>query len=300
MREPSSELKNQWMILPALALAAGGYLFGASLEIEAMEAAPTNSEDMDEDGLVDIQEKILSTSLSDPDSDGYGFDDLEEFSRGMDPMVADDPQTLPAAEASLAMTGRVQDHVFKAVTALYVPDGDLNGDSITFGIQIQGQLIPMNPMLLFVGAKITAVPGKAPNSMIYLLETPVPESIVLALGNVGLYATYSDAGATVVEKAASLNLVAVNGVVAQIVPTAGGCGSYRPLTDGPDLPATWTPAQLCVQTLETVGVIGPVIQQEVTDASCQTFSTDSYCPPDCVNLIGSTHDVVDPIGLIGG
>lgn len=299
MREPNSARDHKLLILPALALAAGGYLFGQSFQADALAAEPLDLADMDGDGLVDAQEKILSTSLSSADLDDDGFSDLEEFARGTNPNIADGP--LPNV-ASLAMSGRVTDNVFKAVTALYVPDGNLIGDSITFGIQIAGNMIPINPMLLFVGAKLTTVGVGDPesNAVVYLLETPIPESLVLALGNVGIYATYADQGATFVQQAASLNLVAINGVIAQIVSTPGGGGSYRPLTDGPDLPATWSPAQICVQTLETIGAIGPVLQQEVVDASCEDVTTDSYCPPDCVNLVGSTHDVVDPLGLIGG
>lgn len=300
MREFPPARNRRSTILPALALAAGGFLFGQSFEVSHLDALPGDSIDADNDGLVDVQESILFTSVNSPDSDGDGVGDLEEFSRGTDPS---DITSVPVgSEVSLAMSGRVVDGVFKAVTALYVPDGDLTGDSISFGIQIGGALIPVNPMLLFVGAELTTVqPEAGQPAVIYLLETPLPESIVLSLGNVGIYATYTGAGSAFVQKAASLNLVAVNGVVAQIVqsPTTGG-GSYRPLTEGPELPATWTPAQVCVQTLETVGAIGPVLQQEVVDASCQEAESESYCPPDCVNLIGETHDVVDPIGLIGG
>ena len=285
------------VILPALALAAGSFLFGQSFQPDTLAAAPVDSLDLDSDGLVDVQEKILATSLEHVDSDQDGFTDLEEFSRGTDPLLDLD---FPASNTpSLAMTGRVVDDVFKAVTALYVPHESMVPHStIDFGIQYAGMLIPINPMLLFVGAQLTTV-DVGTTGKIYLLETPVPESVVLALGNVGLYATYSTPGATSVEHAATLNLFVVNGIIAQVVSTPTG-SSYRPLTEGPDLPATWSPAQVCVQTLETVGVIGPILQQEVIDASCQQVSADSYCPPDCVNLVGSTHDVVDPIGLIGG
>ena len=83
--------------------------------------------------------------------------------------------------------------------------------------------------------------------------------------------------------------------------TSGGSGSvYRPLVDDPDIPVTWNPAQVCVQNLTTVGVVGAVLQQQVDTSYCDPIAADSYCPPDCSNLTGTVQELVDPLGLIGG
>jgi hypothetical protein len=299
MRDTSSSRIGKLLILPCLALSAGGYLFGLSFEEGQLAAAPLGSADLDGDGLVDVQESILKTNAFAADSDGDGYSDLEEFSRGSDPTLITDIPVV--SNGSVAMTGRVQSGVFRAVTALYVPGGSLVGASVSFGALIGGTLVPLDPLLLFAGANLSIVPTGTGSDAIYLLETPIPESLVLALGNSAIYATYSPPGATTVETASAINLMAINGVVTQITGGTGGTGTtYRPLSDDPDIPATWTPAQVCVQNLSTVGVVGAVLQQQVDSAACESLETNAYCPPDCSNLTGTTQEIIDPLGLIGG
>ena len=230
----------------------------------------------------------------------HGASVLEEFARGSDPQVfASTPGTVDPA---VAMTGRAVSGVFRAVTALYVPGGDLTGAHLGFGALVAGNLVALDPMMLFTGASLTVQPGANPGDLVYLLETPIPESLVLALGSTGLYATFTPAGSSSVAHATSLNLKGINGVVSQVVQTtSGGSGSvYRPLVDDPDIPVTWNPAQVCVQNLTTVGVVGAVLQQQVDTSYCDPIAADSYCPPDCSNLTGTVQELVDPLGLIGG
>lgn len=299
MLDSSSSVIGKLLILPCLALTAGGYLFGLSFEESQLSAAPLGSLDLDQDGLVDAQESILLTDAFQADSDGDGFSDLEEFSRGSDPTVF--AETPGAPVGALAMTGRAQNGVFRAVTALYVPGGSLAGATVSFGALAGGKMAPLDPMLFFTGANLTVIPTGTGNDLIYVLETPVPESLIFALGSASFFATYASPGATTVEAATAINLLGVNGVVAQIVGGTAGAGStYRPLADDPDIPATWTPAQVCVQNLTTVGVVGSVLQQVVDSAACEPIQSDSYCPPDCTNLTGTTRELIDPLGLIGG
>jgi len=289
-------------VLPALALSAGAFLLGSNLGAEPeLLAAATMSTDMDGDGLVDVQESILNTDLLSPDSDLDGFSDLEEFARGSDPQLfASTPLT---AEPALSMTGRAESGIFRAVTALYVPGGDLTGSHVGFGALVAGNLVPIDPMLFFVGASFSVQPGASSGDLIYLLESPIPESLIMSLGSTGLFATFTQAGSAVTTHASALNLKGINGVVSQVVQSPGSGGSsgvYRPLADDPNIPLTWNPAQGCVQTLSTVGVVGAVLQQQVDNAQCDPITADSYCPPDCSNLTGTLQELVDPLGLIGG
>lgn len=274
-------------------------MFGLSFQEDQLAAAPLGSLDLDGDGLVDVQESILQTDAFQTDSDGDGFSDLEEFSRGSDPTLFADVPATP--DAAVAMTGRAQNGTFRAVTALYVPGGSLAGATVSFGVLAGGVMAPLDPLLLFAGANLTVVPTGTGSDVVYLLETPMPESLIFALGSVSFYATYASAGSPTVETAAAINLETVNGVVTQIAGGTSGPGStYRPLADDPDIPANWTPAQVCVQNLTTVGVVGSVLQQVVDSASCEPIQSDSYCPPDCSNLTGTTRELIDPLGLIGG
>ena len=302
---PDAHEPRSWkpLALPVLALSAGAFLFGLELEASPeLLAMTTGVSDHDGDGLVDVQETILRTDSLAADSDLDGFSDLEEFARGSDPTLF---ASVPGPDAvSIAMTGRAKDGVFRAVTALYVAGGDLTGASLTFGVLLGGQLVPLDPMLFFAGANLSVLPAATAGDQIYLLETPFPEPLVMALGSTGIFATYTTPGSAVVTHATALNLQGINGVVAQVVQTSGtpgGSGSlYRPLADDPDIPVTWDPAQVCVQDLTTVGVVGAVLQQQVDDAFCDPIAADSYCPPDCTNLTGQLQELIDPLALIGG
>ncbi|MFT5059134.1 MAG: hypothetical protein ACI89E_001916, partial [Planctomycetota bacterium] len=193
--------------------------------------------------------------------------------------------------------------IFRAVTSFYVPNGDLTGASITFGTLIGGQLYSLNPMLFFVGANLTSHVAANGLDTIYVLETPIPESLLLSLGSTGIFATFSLAGSTSINHASALNLRAINGVVCHIIQTQtpSGPGSmYRPLTDGPDLPVTWNPASICVQDMHVVGTVGAMLQQQIDSSACDPIGADSYCPPDCDNLAGTVVEMIDPLALIGG
>ena len=298
MREQLTRYRKL-LILPTLALSAGGYLFGLSFADNQLHAATLGAADLDGDGLVDVQESILMTDAFLADSDGDGFSDLEEFSRGSDPTQFGEVPASP--DATIAMTGRAQSGVFRAVIALFVPGGNLSGATVSFGAMVGGVLIPLDPILLFGGASLSVIPGSNGSDAIYLLETPIHESLIHALGHCALYATYASPGATGAEAASAINVVGINGVVAQVIGTQGGTGStYRPLADDPDIPVNWTPAQVCVQNLTTIGAVGAVLQQQVDSAQCEPISADGYCPPDCSNLTGTTREIIDPLGLIGG
>lgn len=297
MRDTSSSRVSKLLLLPCLALSAGGFLFGMSFAADELNAAALSISDLDGDGLVDIQESILQTDSFQADSDGDGFGDLEEFTRGSDPTLFED---FPSDElGSLAMTGRVENGTYHAVSTLYVKGGDLTDASVSFGMMINSKMIKIDPAYFFSGATLSVQGGSSPGDLIYLLDTPIPESLLVALGEVSLFMTYTPGGSNVVTTAASINLVTVSGVVSQLIPTAGG-GSFRPLLDDPDMPATWTPAQACIQDVTTVGNIGAIIQQEVVASGCFTIESDSYCPPDCSNLTGTVQQIVDPLALIGG
>ena len=303
MRDTNTSSDWSSLLIPTLALAVGGFVFGHTLgDSPQLLAASTSAIDLDGDGLADAQEMILGTDPFQVDSDGDGFSDLEEFSRSTDAMdTASFPGT--SIEPAVATTGRTHAGIFRVVTTLYVPNGDLTGASVTFGALVGGQLLYIDPALFFVGANLTLHTAANGTDEIYVLETPIPESLLLNLGNTGIFATYSPAGATSVDHVSALNLAGINGVLCQVAPTTGASGPgtmYRPLSDGPDIPATWSPAMICVQDMHTIGVVGAVMQLQIDSSNCDPIGSDSYCPPDCENLAGTIVDMIDPLALIGG
>ena len=285
-----------------MALAVGGFVFGHTLgESQELSAATYIHIDMDGDGLADYQESILGTDPFDADTDRDGFSDIEEHARGTNPVdFADLPDPIP--EASLASTGRTQDGVFRAVNTFYVPAGELQGASVSFGVMINGETALLDPLLFFTGATLTIQSAANGIDSIYTLETPIPESVVLSLGSAAIFTTFSPASATTVVNSAALNLTSINGVICQVKNVASTTGlstQFLPLSDGPDIPITWTPARICTQDLHTIGVVGSVLQQQIDSADCTVMGQDSYCPPDCSSLAGTIINVIDPLALIG-
>ncbi|MFT4709078.1 MAG: hypothetical protein ACI9D0_001295 [Bacteroidia bacterium] len=302
MREPNSQSDWKSLLIPTMALAVGGFVFGHTLgESPELSAATYVLIDIDGDGLADQQESILGTDAFDPDTDGDGFYDVEELARGTDPLaILDAPGPIP--EASLGSTGRTDDGVFRVVNTFYVPAGELQGASIAFGVMINGEIAHLDPLLFFTGASLTVQSASNGLDFIYTLETPIPESLVLSLGSASIFTTFTPAGASTVAKATALNLTSINGVICHVQNATSATGlatQYLPLTDGPEIPITWTPARICTQDLHTIGVVGAVLQQQIDSADCTVMGQDSYCPPDCSSLAGTIVNVIDPLALVG-
>ena len=301
MREPNSSSDWKSLLIPTMALAVGGFVFGHTLgDSSELSATTYVLIDLDGDGLADQQEAILGTDAFDPDTDGDGFSDVEELARLTDPLVFFDAPG-PTPVTSLGSTGRTQDGVFRAVTTFYVPAGELQGASVSFGALVDGVAVQLDPFMVFSGSTLTVQATANGLDEIYTLETPIPESLVLSLGSTALFTTFTPGSASAA-KATALNLTSINGVVCQVqnVEVATGISTqYQPLSDGPDIPITWTPAKICTQDLHTIGVVGAVLQQQIDSADCAVVGADAYCPPDCSSLAGTIVNVIDPLALVG-
>ncbi|MFC0506974.1 hypothetical protein [Micromonospora costi] len=61
------------------------------------DAIADGAEDVDNDGLTNLQEQDLGTSPTNPDTDGDGVNDGTEVARGSNPLVADQPRAPPVS-----------------------------------------------------------------------------------------------------------------------------------------------------------------------------------------------------------
>lgn len=61
------------------------------------DATADGNEDVDGDGLTNLDEQRIGTSPTDPDTDGDGVNDGDEVARGSDPLVFDQPRAPPVA-----------------------------------------------------------------------------------------------------------------------------------------------------------------------------------------------------------
>ncbi len=310
MRFPASRKTSEKRLgrprLPLLTLCvACGVLVGALCRPNELAAGTSSflGPDYDQDGLADSQEWVLGTLPDQVDSDGDGFHDLEELARESDPL---DPAAIPVAQPlSVGMFSYEENDRLNMHTAIYVDDGQLANLVFELGVVWNGVPVTVARSLyssatrgFFYGSP------QDPKDKILVLVMPIPDSVILSLGNLSTYSKVERLGST--EKAVAVTNFTVEpstGTIARIemAPASiqGGKGVvYRPLTTG-SAPATSTAGKICWQKTAVVGTKGTSLVYEVEQASCEDF--DTYCTPqDCANAVGGTIELPDPGGLLGG
>jgi hypothetical protein len=298
-----------------MALAAGATLGhaasrGNSLDrpvIASLRAEGHTSTDTDQDGLSAMMEAILMTSDSSQDTDGDGFIDPLEVSFGSDPA-----QAASRPEGSLlgavGMCANESTGSLNLATAIYVPGGVLPSIKFTLGVRLGGLMLALPPEVYNSGSTLIEVPIFGTPDKVFVFQATLPVFPLALYGSGSLYSTIAvnSPGAPVIA-AAALNLVFHEDTVLELInlPTLSSSSSssssggslYRPLSPAGDIPTSWTVGQVCVQQTQSVGTAGAVEILQVVSASCQPY--DGYCPTSCPNLVGTTVEVVNPLGLIG-
>lgn len=298
-----------------LALAAGATLGhaasrGDSLDrpvIADLRADGQATSDSDQDGLSAMMEAILMTSDSDQDTDGDGFIDPLEVSFGSDPA-----QAASRPEGSLlgavGMCANESGTALNFATAIYVPGGVLPSIKYTLGVRIGGLMLTLPPEVYNPGSTLVEVPIFGTPDKVFVFQATLPVFPLAIYGSGSLYSTIAvNAPNAPVIAAAALNLLFYEDTVLEVIDQAtlsssgssssSGGSLYRPLSPGGDIPTSWTVGQVCVQQTQSVGTAGAVEILQVVSASCQPY--DGYCPTSCPNLVGTTVEVVNPLGLIG-
>jgi hypothetical protein len=266
------------------------------------------------DGLTDYQEGILGTNPLLADTDADSFSDLEEVARQSDPK--DGSSTPGVSEVEVGMFARDQTGTLTIGSAIYLAGTHVPKMRYDLGIVINGlrASVPKDVYMEFTDVRLQG--GRDPGSMIITMETSMPRSLVWSLGKLAVFATLTDPQGPPDEcRVDVLNLTAQDGVIMAIeavaYPDSGQGGPnnasslgpsgliYLPLSDGEDLPSSFTAGQVCWQASSTVGVNGASFVQEVVDAECEP--SESYCSnAGCQASIGQIIEIVDPSLLIGG
>jgi hypothetical protein len=296
--------------LAACALAAGatmGHVASrGSGAVAPLRADGSATDDVDGDGLSAAMELILGTSDTNQDSDGDGFIDPLEVSFGSDPaQAASRPEgSLLGAVGMCANVGSGQS--LNVVTAIYVPGGVLPGIKFKMGVRVAGLMIALPPDVYAGAATLVEVPIFGSPDKVFVFQSTLPTHPLAVFGSASIYTTISaNAPGAPVLAAAALNLLSFEDTVLELIEVpsfsaasgSSGGSLYRPLSAGGGVPSSWTAGQVCVQQTQTVGQSGPVEIQQVVSASCQPY--DAYCPVSCPSLVGTTIEVVNPLGLLG-
>lgn len=276
-----------------------------------LHASTGVSNDPDGDGLVTSQEVVLGTRPNRADTDGDGFTDGEEIARHSEPLSSGSVP-LPSA-LDLGMTARGEDGEVRVVAAVYAQDGVVGDKIVEFGVYAHGRMLFMPPSYVGAVATSTVVDASHGAGKILVLDLPITPEIVHRAGTLSVFATVQDGQGGVVDAADAITLVSSGGVIFERVERGGvrpfmamqggsyGVGSvYRPIPPGGDgdIPAAWSPGQICSQTTQIVGTSGAVVTHEVVAADC-VDGWDAYCREDCQATVGSTFQTIDPSVFVG-
>jgi len=276
--------------------------------------------DTDGDGLADLDELLLNTAPYLADTDGDSFSDAEELARDSDPA---DPWSQPASVAtSTGLDVTARGGLLHLIQTHYLPDGSLQGVSVSLGGLLWGKLRFLSPLAWAANSKVSILPGAEPGSSVLVVDTKMRTRTVHTVGFVPFVAQLQQAGSVVSADVAEIESLGgflvrrlqissgtLNGFQSQgggiQTAQAGGSASqfglqtiYQPIGEG--IGMNWIPGQICVQTMQTVGSVGAVLTQEVVSASCESGWEGACSPTDCAGTVGGTRETVDPGVLAGG
>ena len=292
--------------------ALGSQLLSPAVAPAVVHASPAlNSYDSDLDGLPDEIENYLGTLPDQSDSDGDGFQDGEEFARHSDPL---DMGSVPQGEqVGVAMAIYEQGNVIRPVIAVYAKDGNTRAANLLVGVRVGSTMRNMPLGFFSKNAKVNLAPTVNPTAEVAIFDGTMKANYVKRFGSLSIYGTVAYRGSVL--SADALNLFDVNGVIVSSFAGPGSgqsspgsfnagnlnTGAYKPLSgSGKAPPSSWAGGQVCSQSMATAGVAGALVTQEVVSADCAS-GWDSYCDGvACAGTVGTTVQMIDPLGLIGG
>ncbi len=296
-----------WIPVGCLIFATGALVL-TSLEPRELSAASKSmlGPDFDSDGLADSMEMILGTSLDSDDTDGDGYDDIEEIARASDPL---DPKSVPNTNPlSVGIYAYAEAGYFNLHAAVYVRDGDFDQLDFELGVVLKDKKFPVSQAVYSSSTRIFFYQGvRRGQDRLVILEMPIPDDVVTKVGSFGLYSLVRDRDEGSAPREPAIAVTAfteINGFPMEVIPAPrvlnkGGGIVYRPLTGEGAVPSSSSTGQICWQGISAVGTSGASILFEVDSASCEDF--DSFCGgSECSASVGKVIGLPDPGTLLGG
>jgi hypothetical protein len=255
--------------------------------------------------MPDALEAEYETDPANPDSDGDGFLDLEEFTRKSNPLDDQGPSvpigTAPAVRAFIFTPTPGIFRTIKLGASVYLPAGALSQvGTFSFGFTSQMEFTEVLNAAL-VSNDITFAPGTDPGSLLFLFSLPMTLPTGVGFPSFSLAAGGSIGGTLAKDSVYVDTLGGVPGTY-EIVSAASGGGpasaAFRPISPAA-APAGATFGNGCVLTMQAGGSSNGYVVVEVTDADCEPFP--GYCvASDCEQKLGSAHLIFDLLGVVGG
>jgi hypothetical protein len=277
-----------------------------------LSATVANDPDSDGDGLTDRQEFVLGTLIFSVDSDQDGYPDAEELARKTSPIFS---QSFPENPGlCVGLTAHGERDGLHAVIAIYLPTGDYQNLDVRVGTVVGHRLLFVPQPTFLANSTIGFSTAHDPSAAVALIDFRFDRDWVLVPGHLTMFVTVARASTGKVIAADAMDLFNMGGIPTLAVPdpsqyhailagrerTTGPGTIYRPLMGiGDDVPTGWAADQICYQTSQAVAVNGAMITSEVVTAECES-GWDGSCAPDCHSFVGTTYTSVDPVILVGG
>lgn len=260
--------------------------------------------DTDGDGLDDIVEVLMGTSISDPDTDNDSLSDLDERLLGSDPLSAPTPSEIQRLDRSLKVDAYTNggDFVIQ-ISALY----GQTLDNVTLHWATQNNYGQVRPSLLASLPNDDRQLSSGVNNMrarVYRVQLPVNAFLRYEACAVGVTAFLDG-----VEYGDQIHLLSRSGMLLEFRDSAsfgrqsqggGQNGGLFPTAPGGNLPGEISVGQICVQTLQEIAALGTGQRLfQVSDSFCD-YLPDAACFSNCTAAVGDSVVGIDIIGLLGG
>lgn len=304
----------------------------AALPISAEPAARAQdvalhvlTRDLDQDGLIDAQERLMRTRVRAADSDGDGFSDLEELARHSSPRFVGSvpsPQPIDVGSAAHYRDGRIH-----AVFAIYAADGSFADKHLTIGAWTGERTLEIPAEVLWRTGQVRVLPARQAPGRLLVLDLPIPTGAVVELQQLALFASVADVaskqpgrldtiellteGATIYHRA----FLSREELASTLAATSSGSGTSQHVAGhgGQEAPTVLIPlhvereaslptssqGEICLQRSVAVGVGRGVIVHEVVASEC-VEGWEGTCASDCTGRVGSTFTSPDPVVYAGG
>jgi len=293
-----------------LGLVSWGASKAPEAQLVAMTSGLQSMTDTDGDGLDDVLEVLLGSSITDANTDNDSLSDLEEHLMGSDPLVYDSVGQLSQIQRELKLDvySNGADVVIQ-VSGLY--SQGITGFRLYAANENSSVRIPLRLLAAFqsdVRQFSTNLAGF--QAVVYRFKLPAQLFHRSSAMAIGVTANVDNMGLGVQSHLLSVSgklleyrdfpSFGVQGLSSGGGASGGASGGLFPTSPGDQMPGEISLGQICVQSLQEIASLGGSQKlYQVTDSYCD-FMPRAACFSSCSSAIGGSVVGIDIVGLLGG
>ncbi|MHC4822750.1 MAG: hypothetical protein ACYTEP_01890 [Planctomycetota bacterium] len=254
--------------------------------------------DSDGDGLDDLLEVRYGTSAQILDSDGDTINDFDELLAGLDPLVADNLQSLTLPERGLRI------EVYSSGTEMVLEIAMLRGQNVSnlslYFASMDHFHQARNSALGSLPHQHQVLASSIPGFELEIFKLQIPTVLLQTEPSVAIAVKALVDGEFLADQ---VQLSMMTGVLMEwrsetISGAQGGGGGLFPTDPGGQMPGEVRPGEVCIQTLAQVGSLGNgQVLYQVSDSYCG-FMPSAVCFQGCSASVGDSVVGIDIIGLL--